>query len=60
MSTESPYHFVAKDKVHEGSKSALWQKFMIFLIRCRIIYLMKKNIIFICFALKLCDTEADK
>ena len=31
-----------------------------FLICCRIIYLMKKNVIFICFALKLCDTEADK
>ena len=31
-----------------------------FLICCRIIYLMKKNVIFICFALKLCDKEADK
>ena len=31
-----------------------------FLICCRIIYLMKKNVIFICFALKLCDIEADK
>ena len=31
-----------------------------FLICCRIIYLMKKNVIFICFALKLCDIEANK
>ena len=31
-----------------------------FFICCRIIYLMKKNVIFICFALKLCDIEADK
>ena len=30
-----------------------------FLICCRIIYLMKKNVIFICFALKLCDKEVD-
>ena len=48
-----------KDKVHEGSKSALLQKFDL-MICCRIIYLMKKNIIFICFALKLCDIVADK
>ena len=31
-----------------------------FLICYRIIYLMKKNVIFICFALKLCNIEADK
>ena len=31
-----------------------------FMICCRIIYLMKKNVIFICFALKLCDIVADK
>ena len=31
-----------------------------FMICCRIIYLMKKNVIFICFALKLSDIVADK
>ena len=31
-----------------------------FMICCRIIYLMKKNVIFIYFALKLCDIVADK
>ena len=31
-----------------------------FMICCRIIYLMKKNVIFICFALKLCDIVSDK
>ena len=31
-----------------------------FLIYCSITYLMRKNVIFICFALKLCDIEADK
>ena len=31
-----------------------------FFICYRIIYLMKKNVIFICLALKLCDIEADK
>ena len=31
-----------------------------FFICCRINFLMKKNVIFICFALKLCDIEADK